>query len=130
MPADQLAGSRVRRPVSSIFNQTIMINLLERHNDASHMPIVARNTCMPPAFYDLCASETLLEAQTRRERVATALKLGFGCAALVHQAGYSLTDHDRYVEVHPKISLRRAVWVLAKQGGGTCHTIQPQTVLT
>jgi len=47
------------------------------------------------AFYDLGASEVILEAQTQKERLSMAIKLGYDCVALVHQAGPSLTDRDK-----------------------------------
>jgi len=46
-------------------------------------------------YYDLGATTSLLEAQTLRERVAHALKLGWDAVGLAHQAAAKLTDQDK-----------------------------------
>lgn len=50
---------------------------------------------MARLFYDLHVNEILLEPQTQRERVSTALKLGYAGVGLVHQAKASLAAQDR-----------------------------------
>lgn len=46
-------------------------------------------------LYDLHVNETQLEAHTQRERVSTAIALGYDGVALVHQARPALTDKDK-----------------------------------
>ena len=46
-------------------------------------------------YYDLAIAESQLEAQTQRERVAYAIKLGWDAVGLVHQAAAKLTEQDR-----------------------------------
>ena len=55
---------------------------------------------MPPnqqhlCYCDLALSETRLEPQTQRERVATAAGLGWGGGAIAQQAGTKLGERDR-----------------------------------
>jgi hypothetical protein len=53
-------------------------------------------------YYDLAVSHTLLEAQTQRERVSQAIKLGWDAVALVHQAAAKLGEQqDRCVPQQP-----------------------------
>ena len=50
---------------------------------------------MPQIFYDLSVSDTQLEPETLKERVATALSLGYDGIATPHQASNKLTNADK-----------------------------------
>ena len=58
-------------------------------------------------YYDLAVSHTLLEAQTQRERVSQAIKLGWDAVALVHQAAAKLGEQqDRCVPLQAHFGQR------------------------
>lgn len=52
-------------------------------------------------YHDLAVSHTLLEAQTQRERVSHAVKLGWDAVGVVHQAAARLTEQQDRCAIRP-----------------------------
>jgi hypothetical protein len=86
-------------------------------------------------YYDLAVSHTLLEAQTQRERVSHAVRLGWDAVALVHQAGARLADPQDRCSIRPveleallaaAAGVREALAAAAARGGrrhGDPHSV-------